>query len=282
MKIHTLKIVAISLVLLSSQALFAHAKNRLEVRADRLEMPLQRQEMEDRRWEMEVDAQGCSFQEIEGSVINGIEYKDVDNQSSLLANNSVPISHLPSSISYLGITPKLIMNPSTIENGTKSLGEAFGVLGKRVGTVTEGEEASRNDVAQAFSSSNSSNQVLRLRGGGPKKPQPTEGSKATRDSSDEDGEDDNASDADSSEEEDIHDVLNAHIEDAIETEGRAHVASNLLEKSLQAKKEFKKQRALASGRADMETRSVSSVDSTWIQNTLYKTRSEERRVGKEW
>src|SRR3990167_9895035 len=133
MKIHTLKIVAISLVLLSSQALFAQAKNRLEVRGDRWEMPLQRQEMEDSRWKMEVEAQGCSFQEIEGSVINGIEYKDVDNQSSLLANNSVPISNLPSSISYLGVAHKLMMN-SSVEEGTKTIGEALGIFGKK--TIT--------------------------------------------------------------------------------------------------------------------------------------------------
>src|SRR3990167_9513580 len=204
MKIHTLKIVAISLVLLSSQALFAQAKNRLEVRGDRWEMPLQRQEMEDSRWEMEVEAQGCSFQEIEGSVINGIEYKDVDNQSSLLANNSVPISHLPSSISYLGITPKLMMNPS-LEAGTKSLTEALGILEKRA-IIEEGSVVKVDSIP-----SNSSNQVLRLRGGGPKKSQPMGELKATGDTSTEkeSARDDADLDSASSDEEDAHhEILN--------------------------------------------------------------------------
>src|SRR3990167_6765353 len=201
---------------------------------------------------------------------NQVENKRLENrleEAEKLGCDSAPISHLPSSISYLGVTPKLMMNPSTLEEGAEAIGEALGVLGKRA------VSAKGPAVEVASISSNSSNQVLRLRGGGPKKSQPTGGLKSTGDTSEE--EDDDASDADSSASEDnsadINDVLNTHIQDAIETEGRAHVASNLLEKSLQAKKEFKKQRALASGRADVETRSVSSVDSTWIQNTLYKT-----------
>ena len=144
MKINTLIIITILPNLLSFPILCAQANNRLEIRGDRLEatenqtteyrlkdrleMPLQRQEMEDSRWKMEVEAQGCSFQEIEGSVINGIEYKDVDNQSSLLANNSVSISNLPSSISYLGVTPKLMMDPVSAEEVGKALKEK--VLGK--------------------------------------------------------------------------------------------------------------------------------------------------------
>src|SRR3990167_942314 len=100
----------------SSSFLFAQAQNRLEVRGDRLEMPLQRQEMEDRRWKMEVEDQGCSFQKVEGRIINENEDNAFDNQSLLLANDSVPISHLPSSISYLGVTPKLMMNPAELKN----------------------------------------------------------------------------------------------------------------------------------------------------------------------
>src|SRR3990167_959295 len=151
-----------------------------------------------------------------------------------------------------------MMNPSIIEGGTKAVEDALGILGKR-GVTTGSSGAEATSV---------SSHVLRLRGGGPKKSQAMGGLKATGDTSDDD---DDASDADSSASEDINDELNTHIQAAIETEGRAHVASNLLEKSLQAKNEFKKQHALASGRADLETRSVSSVDSTWIQNTLYKT-----------
>ena len=101
-------------VLISTACILAQEdelKDRLKAEGYRLEMPLQRQEMEDRRWKMEVKAPGCSFQKIEGSVINEVEYKDVDNQLSFLANDSVPISHLPSSSSYLGVKPKLMMNP---------------------------------------------------------------------------------------------------------------------------------------------------------------------------
>ncbi|HLB33743.1 MAG TPA: hypothetical protein VJK54_05860 [Chthoniobacterales bacterium] len=156
MKKHILNLLV---ALLSTNCLFA-ATN--QVIGCRLQMPLPRQEMEDRRWKMEVEAQGCSFQNIEGRVMNENEYKDVDNQSSLLANDSVPIfepvfkfaegdegqgvdgaqklsvqelldasstgetkpfaasvecedrfSSLPSSSSYLGVTPKLMMNPET-------------------------------------------------------------------------------------------------------------------------------------------------------------------------
>ncbi|HLB33106.1 MAG TPA: hypothetical protein VJK54_02610, partial [Chthoniobacterales bacterium] len=53
-----------------SSLLLAQDEDRLKAEGYRLEMPLQRQEMEDSRWKMEVEAQGCSFQEIEGSVIN--------------------------------------------------------------------------------------------------------------------------------------------------------------------------------------------------------------------
>ncbi|HLB34807.1 MAG TPA: hypothetical protein VJK54_11320 [Chthoniobacterales bacterium] len=202
-----------------------------------------------------VQVVGCSSQEIKRSAINEAEYNFPNNQSALLEKDSAPISHL-------GVMPKLMMNPATIEEEKKVVEDALGILGKR------GVPSESSAVEAASISSNRSNQVLRLRGGGPKKSQAMGGLKATGDTSEEDN---YASDADSSASEDINDELNTHIQAAIETEGRAHVASSLLEKSAQAKNEFKKQQALASGRADMETRSVSSVDSTWIQNTLYKT-----------
>ena len=88
----------------------------------------------------------------------------------------------------------LMMNPSTIENGTQALGEALGLLGKEAvtaeRTMAEGEGAGRSGIDRALSSSNSSNQVLRLRGGGPKpKNKSTGGLKSTGESSDEDNAD---------------------------------------------------------------------------------------------
>src|SRR3990167_10123217 len=140
-------------ILASSSLLLAQAQNRLEVRGDRLEetenqstgyrledrleMPLQRQEMEDRRWKMEDKTQGCSFQKIEGNGMNGEERNDLYNSISLLKSGSVPISHLPSSISYLGVTPKLMMDPKElkkIEEGAEAVGEALGIFER--GAVT--------------------------------------------------------------------------------------------------------------------------------------------------
>src|SRR3990167_9881437 len=43
----------------------------------------------------------------------------------------VPTSNLLSSISYLDITPKLMMDPITLEEGTKAVGEALGILEKK-------------------------------------------------------------------------------------------------------------------------------------------------------
>src|SRR3990167_6597775 len=39
-----------------------------------------------------------------------------------------PISNLPSSISYLGITPKLMMNPSSLKTGEQAVGKSVGVF----------------------------------------------------------------------------------------------------------------------------------------------------------
>ena len=118
-------------VLISSSLLLAQSDNkqdtgcrledRLETEGYRLEMPLQRQEMEDRRWKMEVEAQDCSFQKAEGRVMNENEHNAFDYQSSLLANDFVPISHLPSSISYLGVTPKLMMDPVSTESAEEAI-----------------------------------------------------------------------------------------------------------------------------------------------------------------
>ncbi|HLB33816.1 MAG TPA: hypothetical protein VJK54_06230, partial [Chthoniobacterales bacterium] len=109
------------------------------------------------------------------------ELNAFDNQSSFLANDSTPISHL-------GVTPKLMMNPS-FEEGTKAVGEALGIFGRgegleEISSVRVGAEGS--DGVGAVSLSSSANQVLRLRGGGPKsKNKPTGGLKSTGDSSDE-------------------------------------------------------------------------------------------------
>ena len=163
MKSFTKFLLSSVLLLNGGSLLLAQDEDRLKAEGYRLEMPLQRQEMEDSRWQMEVEAQGCSFQEIEGSVINGIEYKDVDNQSSLLVNNSVPISNLPSSISYLGVAPKLMMN-SSVEEGTKTIGEALGIFGKKTITaeraaVEEGAGVGRSEVVSAIPSSNGKHSI---------------------------------------------------------------------------------------------------------------------------
>src|SRR3990167_10550457 len=79
----------------------------------------------------------------------------------------------------------LMMDPLTIEEGTKAIGKAFGgnaVTAERV--MIEGVGVRKNGVETTVSSSSSSNQVLRLRGGGPKKFQPTGGFKSTGDTSD--------------------------------------------------------------------------------------------------
>src|SRR3990167_854491 len=41
--------------------------------------------------------------------------------ASLLRNDTIPISNLPSSISYLGMTPKLMMNPAMAEEGITNI-----------------------------------------------------------------------------------------------------------------------------------------------------------------
>ncbi|HLB33482.1 MAG: hypothetical protein A3F67_00340 [Verrucomicrobia bacterium RIFCSPHIGHO2_12_FULL_41_10] len=97
----------------------------------RLELPLQRQEMEDRRLKMEVEAQGCRLQKVEDGGMNEDEY---NNQASLLEKDSIPICHLLSSISYLGIMPKLMMDPAelkNIEEGVEGLEEELVIFGKR-------------------------------------------------------------------------------------------------------------------------------------------------------
>src|SRR3990167_9552833 len=83
----------------------------------------------------------------------------------------------------------LMMNPSSIEEGTKAIGEALGIVGRGeeaagVSSTSEG----RGDVAR-ISSSSLSNQVLRFRDGGPKpkksKNELAGGLKSIGDSSDE-------------------------------------------------------------------------------------------------
>ncbi|HLB33339.1 MAG TPA: hypothetical protein VJK54_03785, partial [Chthoniobacterales bacterium] len=74
---------------------------------------------------------------------------------------------------------KLMMNPSTLEEGAEAIGEALGVLGKRAVSA----KGPAVEVASILSISSS--QVLRLRGGGPKKSQPTGRLKSTGDTSEE-------------------------------------------------------------------------------------------------
>ncbi|HLB33645.1 MAG TPA: hypothetical protein VJK54_05360 [Chthoniobacterales bacterium] len=103
---------------------------------------------------------------------------------------------LLSSILFLNATALLAMDPMALEKGGEALGEELGVFGKRTiaaeTTSVEGASASagRTEIVNAIPSSN----VLRLRGGGPKKSQPTGGLKSTGDSSDEEGSDEGAAD----------------------------------------------------------------------------------------
>ena len=160
-------------ILASSSLLLAQAQNRLEVRGDRLEetenqstgyrledrleMPLQRQEMEDRRWKMEDKTQGCSFQKIEGNGMNGEERNDLYNSISLLKSGSIPISHLPSSISYLGVAPKLMMDPKILQERVVALKERLECFRKKaplLDSTTIG--ITRETVSAAGCESNSS------------------------------------------------------------------------------------------------------------------------------
>src|SRR3990167_7381201 len=53
--------------------------------------------------------------------------------ASLLRNDTIPISNLPSSISYLGMTPKSMMDPAELkplEEGVERLRGAFGLSGE--------------------------------------------------------------------------------------------------------------------------------------------------------
>ncbi|HLB33171.1 MAG TPA: hypothetical protein VJK54_02935, partial [Chthoniobacterales bacterium] len=192
----------------------------------------------------------------------------IQEEGQVIAVNSGAI---PVALMYEGSVsqevPQLMMTSEELQELNKGVTAAEKLLtGKRSGTSPASTEqsVSGKKSGNTASSSVSSSPSFHQKSVTPQK-------SVTISSHTSESEEGFSSDVDSSEEEDIKDVLNAHIEDAIETEGRAHVASNLFEKSLQAKRDFKKQRDLASAHTDKEARSVSSVDSTWIQNTLYKT-----------
>lgn len=108
-----------------------------------------------------LQAAGCSSQQIEGNAINEGEYNSPNCY--------------------------MMMNPSAVSEGT----EALGVLGEKAMII-----GVRGNVAGevACASSPSSNQVLRLRGGGrkPQKSEPTGGPKHTGDSDEEESDLDHA------------------------------------------------------------------------------------------
>src|SRR3990167_2223629 len=115
----------------------------------------------------------------------------INQQAEITVNCQLPATNCDNSSQDLNC--HLMMNPSSIEEGTKAMGKALGILIKgeittaeRVAAEEEREaEAGRGEVVNAISS-NSSHQVLRLRGGGPKpKKQLTGGFKSTGDSSEE-------------------------------------------------------------------------------------------------
>src|SRR3990167_3142022 len=62
-----------------------------------------------------------------------LQVADKGNIASLLRNDTIPISNLPSSISYLGMTPKSMMDPAELkplEEGVERLRGAFGLSGE--------------------------------------------------------------------------------------------------------------------------------------------------------
>ncbi|HLB34871.1 MAG TPA: hypothetical protein VJK54_11650 [Chthoniobacterales bacterium] len=204
----------------------------------------------------------------------------VQNNSRIalpLRNDTIPISNLLSFTSLLDVTPKLMMNPS-LEEETKTLAKALGVLGKGAvdakGVMVGGESggigavgAMRSNVDSTISSSN----VLRLRGGGPKKTQQFQPKGALKSTGESSEEGESGSDPDASADEDVCDMIYTNIKDYIRTTGMADVAIDLDKEKQQATKELKKQQALALSRTHDETRSVGTVDSEWIQDALYKT-----------
>ena len=76
---------------------------------------------------------GYISEELESDAINEGEYNFLNNQVSLLEGDSVPIFHLPSSISYLGMMPKSMMDPAELkplEEGIENLRGVFGLSGE--------------------------------------------------------------------------------------------------------------------------------------------------------
>ncbi|HLB34577.1 MAG TPA: hypothetical protein VJK54_10135, partial [Chthoniobacterales bacterium] len=77
------------------------------------------------------------------------EHNDLCNLISLFKSSSIPISYLPSSISYLGVAPTLMMNPSTLEEGAEALGKELGVFGERATPSKVGVAATRSSVGNS-------------------------------------------------------------------------------------------------------------------------------------
>ncbi|HLB33321.1 MAG TPA: hypothetical protein VJK54_03695 [Chthoniobacterales bacterium] len=84
---------------------------------NRLKTEGYRQENADQRSKLE----GCGLQKVEDGVINEGEY-NLNKKALLLKKDSIPIFHLLSSSSYLGVTPKLMMDPSSVEEGITIFG----------------------------------------------------------------------------------------------------------------------------------------------------------------
>ncbi|HLB33776.1 MAG TPA: hypothetical protein VJK54_06030, partial [Chthoniobacterales bacterium] len=107
----------------------------------------------------------------------------------------------------------LMMNPATIEEEIKAVGEALGVFGKGEIITAEATGIGRGEIVNTISSS-SPDQVLRLRGGGPKKFQPTGGLKSTGDTSDEEEKDANP-DVESEDTQPMSGQVNKYLRDEI-------------------------------------------------------------------
>ncbi|HLB34412.1 MAG TPA: hypothetical protein VJK54_09300, partial [Chthoniobacterales bacterium] len=122
---NTLKAVTISLGLLSAQTLFAQVENQINQQAKlttNYELPTancDNNQITDYRLQIAGTNQTTELA------------KNNCRIASPLRNDIIPISTLLSSISYLGVTPKLMMDPSTLEEGEEALGEQLGIFGKK-------------------------------------------------------------------------------------------------------------------------------------------------------
>src|SRR3990167_688120 len=73
-------------------------------------------------------------------------------ETSLLESASAPIFHLPSSISYLGVPPKLMMDPAELKNIQEGIEDLKGVFGSPAKTTVGTVSAAHSPVGSSSSS----------------------------------------------------------------------------------------------------------------------------------